>query len=283
MGPGMLPGCFYCPRGRYSDHTGASACERCSAGHTTALEGAQDHQDCIPCKPGSYGPEHSFMTELAYDPLSSGCYDCEPGRYASVSGLTACIDCPQGYGSGMAADSASACAPCSSEHYYARPGLLAGLSAHQSLYDKVGCVQCPFGRVANISVSNHTECSVACPEGHTTQASITGCISCPLGTTVLPLTEDNPTMYDSSHVMSGCSVCPGGRYPVRRVGENGPTCADCPRGRWSSVGVVPRPHGYVMSKLQTVIFHDIHHIKSERHCQQAVGDIAPERGWNFSM
>jgi hypothetical protein len=117
---GMLT-CKICDPGTYNSQLGRTACSNCSVGLYSVHYGAVGVETCLSCPLGQWSPEGSPSCKLC--PLNSRaaagsgslnnctcdtgytgpndgqCSACAAGQYKSVTGSSACVQCPAGMSS----------------------------------------------------------------------------------------------------------------------------------------------------------------------------------------
>ena len=192
--------CSFCGLGVYS-YAGMSSCLACQAGKYKEYEGCffcsnSTDDDCQACFPGSASNILARQTR---------CDWCEPGYFASTSGLQTCSPC----GNGSIA-----------------------LGAAQA------CFSCPLGNFAPIGSSACTPCPPDTYLDVPYQGSITSCKQCPAGKvspytgaqTVLACTACFPGKYK---VLEECQLCETGKY-TSIAGAT--TCSACSNGTISGSG-----------------------------------------------
>jgi len=192
--------CSFCGLGVYS-YAGMSSCLACQAGKYKEYEGCffcsnSTDDDCQACFPGSASNILARQTR---------CDWCEPGYFASTSGLQTCSPCGNG---SIALGAAQACFSCSLGNFAP-----IGSSA---------CTPCPPDTYLDVPY----------------QGSITSCKQCPAGKvspytgaqTVLACTACFPGKYK---LLEECQLCETGKY-TSIAGAT--TCSACSNGTISGSG-----------------------------------------------
>eukprot|EP01051_Picozoa_sp_SAG22_P012009 SAG22_NODE_1210_length_5162_cov_5.959905_2_plen_1558_part_00 len=163
----------------------ASQCNACAAG-----EGPNaDHTGCDVCAPGRYSAFGAQCTECGAGAIVQEhlrCTRCDPGRFASVSTLDMCEDCPVGLYQGNTGQSSCLMCHRSGRKYTEIVVVDNGLAT--------GCKTCPAGHEPNM---NGTECQVCtgatysvasdcqpCLPGNTPNSNHTACNPIEIGTDV---------------------------------------------------------------------------------------------------
>lgn len=155
---------------------------------------------CVDCEAGTYSAKGEGSTSCALCPSGKagvGCAVCGAGKYAPVSGLTACLECES-----LVWDNGTACyAPeCGPKEFW-RPGLAScqrctecldttyAVAACNASYDTV-CGECTSSCPAHYALTRY--CTLAedsvctldapCPPGMYRREEDDVCARCPLGT-----------------------------------------------------------------------------------------------------
>jgi hypothetical protein len=113
--------CQGCPRGKYSQGEGMSACATCMPGHFGESGGSSS---CTECGIGEYQPGFGQL----------GCIDCPESKYGDTERASACESCMPGH-FGVSAGSSS-CTEC-------------GMTKYQPGAGQLDCEACPEGKFAN--------------------------------------------------------------------------------------------------------------------------------------
>jgi Scavenger receptor cysteine-rich domain/Tyrosine-protein kinase ephrin type A/B receptor-like len=236
--------CFTCVAGTYSGAT-AGKCESCPSGHYSPNAGATSLADCKQCSAGKYslvassvcyscgtGSYSASASSTCIDcvagrysvtfeaPSVAHCLPCNPGRYASYSGLSHCGSCSAGWYSPAAS---TTCTRCAAGRYSPEPEAGTCIACSKGTYARfpaaVGCVNCSRGTYAEVTGS--TLC-VNCPAGRALAipgATSSGmCQSCAPGT------------YAQFAASSYCASCERGKYVETTASAS---CVSCPPGRAS--------------------------------------------------
>ena len=152
-----------------------------------------------------------------------GCQSCPSGWFTSAGGAALCTKCEPGQYS--AETSSPACSSCESGRYS-----VAGAASCE--YNRSNC---PFGTVANASISGCVECAPGrfhpggdacdeCPAGYSQEAyAMQECELC------------DPGKYASATEMANCSSCAAGRASSTPGATSAGSCLECPLGRRSSI------------------------------------------------
>ncbi|XP_070551431.1 multiple epidermal growth factor-like domains protein 6 [Ptychodera flava] len=234
------PGHTFCPNGTFMNHSMASACYDCPAGHYCVN---RDRADL--CPPGNFCPERTgadlgLCPSGTYNPIygiysESQCLQCDGGKYCKDPGSSNVTgNCSPGYycrygvnmeepNGGHTGDGAI----CPPGHYCPEGspdpiGCPSG--SYNELPGQAVCQQCPQGYYCLENATTHTE--TICPTGH----------YCPPGTTYdreypCPMGTYNPV--NGSNSLDDCLECPPGQY-CENDGLEQPT-GNCSEG-WYCTG-----------------------------------------------
>ncbi|KAJ3423574.1 cell surface glycoprotein (s-layer protein)-like protein [Anaeramoeba flamelloides] len=196
-----LENCFECPKGTWSDATGAtseSVCEKCPAGKYLNAMGGSSLDSCQNCKAGYYSTIEGSISE-------GNCLPCPQGTYSNVEAI----------------DSLDDCLPCPQGTY----------SNETNLSEISQCTKCPKGSYSDRTGAIGVDFCLTCPTGtHNPNFggdSIDSCIACETGTVSLP--NDTTQCYEcgigleSNSDLTECIKCSAGYYSDT-VGEN---CEKC--------------------------------------------------------
>ena len=183
--------CTSCTTGRYNEVTGASICKNCPAGSVC------NPSDALPslCAAGRY---------TAAADNTNTCRNCVAGRYGPFTGMSACLDCPEGFRCpGTSQTSPTVCA--SGQH------AVAGQSA---------CTDCPAGETCPRPFQPGFE---DCPSGMFQLGNNGFCVPCPAG-------------YSCAGAAGAPVACTAGRYSP----DGQSVCEDCAAGTYTSLAGSPR-------------------------------------------
>ena len=241
-------GCLGCAVGRFQDGVGETDCKNCDAGrYTPAGEGTVT---CSQCAGGRYhegwGGTDESWTE---------CRPCLAGTF-STSGLTVCLICPFGTGSGQAAPQCESCAAGMyrpDQKHLTWAGVLEA-AAENILCDTVagrqdprcpsGCSGCTAGQFSGARAPNCT----ACPAGYQSGGQAPSCNGCVPGKfqnklNSIACKNCGPGKFTNNYRALDCALCAAGQSAqtaakvcsdcrpgksVSRIGAD--TCDDCPAG-----------------------------------------------------
>ncbi|GMI41164.1 hypothetical protein TeGR_g7773, partial [Tetraparma gracilis] len=142
--------CTPCPRGRFSSTPGATSCQLCDGGTTTAGNGMLEASCTEVCSAGRYAV-----------PGSPSCSACPSGKYIGATGSSACLDCEAGFATEPGATAASACSACETGTYSGEAGL--------------PCSPCPMGRFS--STAGSMSCS-ECAPGKSSPEGTSAALAC---------------------------------------------------------------------------------------------------------
>ena len=247
--------CSLCELGVFS-YAGMTTCQSCQAGKYKEYEGCffcsnSTDADCQACYPGS------ASNTLA---RQDRCDWCEPGYYASSSGLQACspcgngsialgaaqacFSCPLGY---FAPIGSSACTPCPPDTYLD--------IAYQG--STASCKQCPTGKVSPYTGAQTVLACTACFPGkyklleecqlcetgkYSNIAGMTTCSACPNGTISESGASACWTCLLGTYAPAGtayCLDCPSHTYLDYQYAGSVQNCKPCPPGTWSWMSAIP--------------------------------------------
>ena len=198
--------CLACFRGSYQSTIGASVCKFCPQG-STSMAGSISFANCT-CDIGFSGIVSLF---------SVICFACASGKYKTMYGPSACMDCPIASSSPPGSSSISNCS-CNAGYFQSNnscspcvPGTFNPVAASTS------CTAC-----SNHSSSGFASASCICNDGFV--AIVNGaryCSQCSAG------------KYKQSEIL--CSACPAGKYHSFNSSNPSPDCEACPAGDRLSV------------------------------------------------
>ncbi|GMH77627.1 hypothetical protein TrLO_g10306 [Triparma laevis f. longispina] len=210
--------CSVCNTGKYYDEN-QNACFSCPKGSKSPTGGVGIEQ-CLACEEGFYSDS----------PGSSACFACNPGKFTNLN-QTACLSCPPGEISGVAA---SVCATCEEGKFTEGEGNSECISCQPGSYsnaDQTGCDLCPAGKFSGVASS--TICT-ACDAGK--YAEVEGnseCTKCPdyqtssAGASTCECKDTFLSTIDTLTSELACTCAPGTTL------ENG-VCVPCAAGFYKS-------------------------------------------------
>ena len=196
--------CQTCPKGQYSNASGASSCILCPAGTTNIqisdnADNYDSFEDCVACRPGFYSDRPGLSEHCAVCPTAEG------------QGAVACAGCAPG--KRISGDTCRECAP----------------GMYTETRDQTYCRKCARGKYQD--QKGHSECQ-DCPRGMFGQADdggatnlTTGCSNCPAG------------KYADQEGLNGidqlCTPCQAGTWSDAVGGVKEALCKNCKAGTWS--------------------------------------------------
>ena len=234
-----LPVCKDCAAGQYNDERGLDVCKDCGTGKYSDVTGLAICKDCdvntfanetglTECKPCASGKFQPLLgkdfcgCDRGFFYNSSGCYECEPGKYQDEQAKQTCKDCAIGKYQGEIGK--ISCKDCPNSK---------GTENEGSTTEEE-CTTCIPGRYAeygeNDILLKCTDCEKGKYQNYKTQD---GCFVCPSGrygdqTGLAECKECVPGKYQASAGMQICDECPRGRYQYK---YGSPMCLNCPNGR----------------------------------------------------
>ena len=219
--------CNACEGGSYQPERNATGCERCPTGRVCPPRSSSaapcpggTHQnpvvlvmssfdECIACPPSTWcsigSANATACSPGTYNPLArqEACFSCEPGKFQSDEGATACRECQAGF---VCQKGASASVPCPAGTHQP-PHLTVMTSLEQ-------CIDCFAGTYCGLGSNEPTPCSIGTFNPRTREDR---CTECPVGTT---------TASVGTVSLAGC-VCKVDQYD-RDPEANVTDCVDCP-------------------------------------------------------
>lgn len=218
--------CVDCPLGKYQDEIGKTTCKDCLKGTfnngpaqtacTRCLPGNyQDVDGQDTCKPCPVGKYHDNTQEDM-----TVCYDCDPGKFASSTGLRACTNCEPGH---YASDSGeSSCDPCEQGKFTNDEMTIHCEECAKGYFNpNTGvreCQQCEPGTFTNTTGRDACDsCTAGKYQGKPAQSV---CIDCPVG------------KVSASEKATECTNCGTGLF----MNETGKIeCIQCPIGQYQDI------------------------------------------------
>lgn len=201
------PNYYICPSGNYGTATDLAGVGECTTCESTYYCTGGNSSNKLTCSAGHICPDG---TEYGAQ------FKCWSGRYNTLTGQTACTDCPAGSSCVVGSDSTQTCAagyycPLKSIRAERYPCPAGTFSSDTDLTDSSECSECTAGHY--------------CPKGYDEE------IPCPDGT------------YAENPGQTECDPCPDGKEcydsaststPKARTGAD--TAAACPKGQYSPEG-----------------------------------------------
>ena len=230
--------CTICPKGYYCYQNGETSIKApCAKGYAAPNEGMSA---CVACSKST----STIQGSVAINEGSINCTLCNNGYYASISSqTTSCnicpsgyycpqgkiIECPKGYANNK--EGQTNCTPCVKS-----TNTITG--TYTLLTKQTQCNSCTNGNYASTSAQsqycNSCPSGYYCPNGTTSSAGASSCLTCATGCLTCYTTINNCTNCKAGYYKSGstCKQCASGYYS----NANATTCTKCANGYYSQAG-----------------------------------------------
>lgn len=279
-GGGGTTACTLCVAGTFKVATGPAACSICPADWYSTEVGATS-DTCLQCPENSIAPSGSDeLTDCVCKPGYTGanggpCVACVAGKFKTVKGSAACLDCPMHTFSVALAKTDSACTTCLSISGNLPSITLQEGSSVQtqclcdygySGADGGACSACGAGKYKDSQGSaTCSDCVVDTYQPFTAKTASTDCSTCPTssvspaGSSALGSCECKPGFFGPNGGV--CATCYAGRYKT----EKGPQdCTLCGSGKFStavgasSAGTCENCHEFTVAEAGSSVRSDCH-------------------------
>ena len=224
--------CSACVVGTFKVRPGNVECDQCPINTYSDIE-ASDSDSCVYCPSNSISPAGSSnytdcKCKAGYTGHNGGeCIQCEAGKYKSVLGSHACIDCQA---NSAAAPGSEFCA-CNAGYSLSAPATCSPCKkgTYKSSWGTESCTECPAGLTTEGAGATSPSC--LCDAGYTGNGP---CIAC------------KPGSYKSQMGSTPCTVCQGLRSSEEAATsadmcfcnagytDVGGSCAPCEAGKFSN-------------------------------------------------
>jgi len=234
--------CTNCDKGYYNEFTGSNStnsCVACPAGTIGTEAGQVSSSLCIVCPTGKYSDELAFP--------GPSCTNCAKGYYNTLTGsnsINSCVACPKGtIGKEAGQTSSTGCEDCETgrfSHTLAFPGPICdkcGMGSYQDLRGQPNCKKCPLGSLGTkFGQVTIDDCEV-CPVGEfSTNSSLPACSLCEEGWT----TAFNQTEAKFHNSTNDCKFAAEGFW-LEEITKN---LIECPNQDTSCAGYNTCNEGY---------------------------------------